>query len=281
MISLSLGPLALPATPLLLLAATIVAAQVARRLTPRAAAMQATDDASPPAPHAGSVVVQAVGMALLVARFAHLAVNWDAYRAEPAALFDLRDGGWHFPSGIVAGLVWVAWQARRRTAWRRALAAGAAAGLALWSAGLATMAALTPRDLPELALTDLASGQPVRLRELAGGRPVVVNLWASWCGPCRREMPMMMAAQQRHPDVAFVFVNQGEAAAAVRRYLDANRLVLEHVVLDRDAALGPALGSGGLPTTVVFDRHGRRTAAHMGLLNGPALATMLGEATAR
>jgi thiol-disulfide isomerase/thioredoxin len=100
---------------------------------------------------------------------------------------------------------------------------------------------------------------------------VVLNLWATWCGPCRRDMPMLAAAQARHPGVAFVFVNQGESADTVRRHLATEGLALDRVLLDRPSALGPALGSGGLPTTVFFDAQGRHAGAHMGLLNRAAL----------
>lgn len=272
MMSIPLGPLALPAAPLVVLVSTLAAAQIARRLTrPGSPA----PGASAPPSHAGSVLVDALLIALVAARLVHMGLHLEAYRAEPWAALDLRDGGWHVASGIAAGLCWIGWQARRRAAWRKGLAAGTLAGLALWAAGHAGLAALLPREMPDLALSDLATGRPVRLRDAAAHRPVVLNLWASWCGPCRREMPALAAAQERHPDVAFVFVNQGESAEAVRRYLEAERLGLSNVLLDAGSRMGPALGSRGLPTTVTFDRNGQRIDAHLGALNGAALSAML------
>jgi thiol-disulfide isomerase/thioredoxin len=270
MLTVPLGPLALPTAPLLVLLAALLATWLADRLTPPAPGPEPAR-----ARAAGSVLLQAVLAGLAAARLAHLLLHADAYRAEPWSSLDLRDGGWHAATGCVAGLGWLAWQAWRRSPWRRALAAGAGAGLALWAAGSLTLAALAPPALPDLTLTDLRTGQPVPLRTAAGGRPVVVNLWATWCGPCRREMPVLAAAQARHPEVLFVFANQGESAATVQRYLDAEGLQLRHVLLDPRSALGPALGSRGLPTTVVFDRDGRRSDAHMGALNGAALAAKL------
>src|SRR5690606_40886240 len=61
-----------------------------------------------------------------------------------------------------------------------------------------------------LALTKLEGGE-VRLPTFIG-QPTVVNLWATWCPPCRREMPVLRDAQQRYPDIAFIFANQGESA---------------------------------------------------------------------
>lgn len=270
MMSIPFGPMALPAAPLLLLSSTWFAAGLADWVARATAPAQTVGRQS-----AGSVLIHSVLWGLGVARVAHLVPHLSAYRADPWAIFDVRDGGWNSWAGLAGSITWVAWQAWRHAAWRRALVAGAAAGLVLWSAGTVSLAALAPRALPDVVVTDLASGAPVRLRELVAHKPVVVNLWATWCGPCRREMPVLAAAQARHPDIMFVFANQGESAEAVRQYLDAERLGLSHVLLDSQSRLGPALGSGGLPTTVFFDRQGRRVEAHMGALHAAALAAML------
>ena len=269
MMSISLGPFALPTAPLLVLLCTLLATWIADRV-----AATRTDTAA--SQSAGTLLTQSVLVALAVARLAHVSLHLGAYRAEPWTLLDVRDGGWNTAAGLLGGAGWMAWQAWRHPAWRRALAISTTAGLVAWSGGTAGLDALAPRDLPDLVLTDLATGQPVRLREVAARGPVVANLWASWCGPCRREMPVLAAAQARHPEVTFILVNQGEQADTVRHYLDAQRLVLSGVLLDTGSRLGPALGSGGLPTPVFFDRQGRRVDAHMGALNGAALATRLG-----
>lgn len=276
MMSIPLGPLALPVAPLLLALCIWLAAWVTDSVT----ATTASQPSAVGRP-AGSVVVHAALVGLLVARVVHLALHLAAYRADPWSIVDVRDGGWHGGAGLAGGVVWITWQAWRHGPWRKALAAGTAAGLASWTMGTVGLAALTPQEIPGLVLTDLATGEPVHLHSLAARGPVVVNLWSTWCGPCRREMPVLAAAQARHPGVVFVFANQGESAEVVRRYLDTERLGLSHVVLDPQSRLGPALGSGGLPTTVFFDSQGRRVDAHMGALNEAALASTLAPVLSR
>jgi thiol-disulfide isomerase/thioredoxin len=128
--------------------------------------------------------------------------------------------------------------------------------------------------LPTVLLTTLA-GEPVDLAGLAAGQPLVVNLWASWCPPCRREMPVLAAAQQQETGVRFVFANQGEGAATAQRYLSASQLALANVVLDPGTALGKAVGSTALPTTLFYDAKGRLVDTHLGELSAASLASKL------
>jgi thiol-disulfide isomerase/thioredoxin len=267
MLSIPLGPLALPVAPVLLLLCAWLAAWTAARLARRSAA-----DA---AEAARRVVTRAVVAGLIAARLAHLALNADAYAAEPLAMLDLRDGGWQAVAGWIAGLAALAWQALRVPGLRRALAGGAAVGAAAWWTASAVLGAPSGRPLPALAFTRLDDGATTDLRRVAQGRPLVVNLWASWCGPCRQEMPVLAAAQQRERGIGFIFVNQGESPATVHAYLARLEVPLREVLLDPASALGPAVGSRGLPTTLFVDARGRLVDAHFGVLNAPALQSRL------
>jgi thiol-disulfide isomerase/thioredoxin len=129
--------------------------------------------------------------------------------------------------------------------------------------------------VPAIAVTEFPGGRATTLDQLRDGRPMVVNLWASWCGPCRAEMPALAAAQQRETGVRFLFVNQGETAAAVQAWLQREGLALQDVWLDGASALGPAVGSQGLPTTLFLDAQGRRVDAHVGMLNEASLIVRL------
>ncbi len=148
------------------------------------------------------------------------------------------------------------------------------AGLALLSLAVALAFWLTRDEragqvLPAFALHTL-DGSPVSLDRYKG-KPAVINLWASWCAPCRREMPVLQAGQAAHPDIHFVFANQGEAAKVVQDYLAQEGLALHHVVLDADGAIARETGTRGLPTTIFLDAQGRVRSVHLGELSRKGL----------
>jgi hypothetical protein len=86
---------------------------------------------------------------------------------------------------------------------------------------------------------------------------------------------VLAAAQRSHPDVAFVFVNQGEAPEVARAFLREQGLALDTVWLDPASRLGPAMGSRGLPTTLFVDAAGRVRLVHLGVINEAGLAARL------
>lgn len=269
MLSLTLGPLALPLPPLLLAAGGAVSLLALRLLAARRPREERDGMAN--------VLWLALGLGLLAARALHVLRHADAYAASPWSVIDIRDGGWHAVAGTVAGLVVVMLRAASQVEWRRPLALSAMAGVIAWQvAGEGVMLRQAgDAALPPVALTALAAGEPSPLPALLDGRPLVINLWASWCGPCRAEMPVLAAAQARERGVRFLFVNQGEAAPTVQAWLARERLALQDVWLDPASALGPAVGSPALPTTLFVDAQGRRVGAHVGVLNEASLRVRL------
>ncbi|HAQ27862.1 MAG TPA: peroxiredoxin, partial [Pseudomonas sp.] len=113
------------------------------------------------------------------------------------------------------------------------------------------------------------------------GKPLVVNLWATWCPPCRREMPVLAEAQRTESDVTFLFVNQGEGERVIADFLDTEGLGLENVLLDTGGRLGQHVGSTALPTTLFYDAEGRQVGSHLGELSRASLARALERLTGR
>src|SRR5690625_671255 len=129
---------------------------------------------------------------------------------------------------------------------------------------------------PSLSALELSTvdAECVNLTSFAG-KLVVVNLWATWCPPCRREMPVFVQAQADYPDVTVVMINQGESIQAINAFLKAEGLELEHVLLDPTSAAMQEVGSRGLPTTLFFDAEGRMVDSHMGEITMPSLKNTL------
>ena len=100
-------------------------------------------------------------------------------------------------------------------------------------------------------------GQPFRLAD-ARGQVVVLNFWASWCEPCREEMPSLELLAERHANDRLVVqaINFRETDGAIARYLAQWPITLP-ILRDRDGAAALAFGARVFPTTVVVDRRGR------------------------
>ena len=107
---------------------------------------------------------------------------------------------------------------------------------------------------PTAALADLA-GKPVTMATFKG-KPVLVNLWATWCAPCIAEMPTLdRAAQALDGKVAVVALNQGDDVAKVQAFLAGKPLAHARPLLDKAMTVSMTL-SANLPTTILYDATG-------------------------
>jgi cytochrome c biogenesis protein CcmG/thiol:disulfide interchange protein DsbE len=107
----------------------------------------------------------------------------------------------------------------------------------------------------------LPGGEAALRRRLAQlrGRPVVVNVWAAWCAPCKQEFPHFQRASVRFGrEVAFLGVNTRDVAGDARSFLDSHWVAYPSYV-DPDEHAAHAVGATiGIPVTVFYDRGGRR-----------------------
>ncbi len=260
-----LGSLVLPTGPLLLLVAWAVAALIAwleRR--------QGRVDV-------GNVLTVLLFIGIFGARLGYILLHWSAYRGHLMDMLALNDGGYSAAAGLLLGtLVAAIWLWQRPTL-RQPLLHSALAGVLIYLLGIGLMGFAKPAvaTLPDLLLSRLDGGS----QSLAAlrGQPVVLNLWASWCGPCRREMPMLVAAANHDHKVRIVLVNEGESIRTIAAFLHQADLSPPEVLLDPRQQLLRLAHSPGLPTTLFLNPTGRVTKVHIGELSAASLQAGINE----
>lgn len=116
--------------------------------------------------------------------------------------------------------------------------------------------------LPDVDVVPLAGGDPVSLADIAG--PAVVNLWATWCVPCRREIPDFEEVHRaRSDEVRFVGVNIGEDAEQAAEFLDEVGATYDQF-LDPQGFAQTGLEAVALPVTIVIDADGEISTRRVG-----------------
>ena len=133
-----------------------------------------------------------------------------------------------------------------------------AASLLIVLSGLLGMAARPPlvgSPAPELTFKDL-QGRDVKLSDLRG-KVVLVNFWATWCKPCKEEMPAMQASYDKLRDKGFVVlaVNELEDTARVAEHIRTHGHTFE-VVMDHNNQVANMYGVVGLPASFLIDPQG-------------------------
>jgi thiol-disulfide isomerase/thioredoxin len=222
-----------------------------------------------------SLLWQTLIVGLVAARLAFVAQYHEAYLASPLGIVDIRDGGWAPLVGFIGAAVFVFVRQLRRPRVRTPLWSALATGAVIWGIGtLALNFGMTQRQtLPPIALISM-DGKPVKLDDFKG-KPTVVNLWATWCPPCVREMPVLHQAQVDHPDVNFVFVNAGESAERVHAWLQMRKLPLKNVLLDATNQTTAHFKTPGFPTTLFFDAGGVLVSVRVGEVSRATLMERL------
>jgi thiol-disulfide isomerase/thioredoxin len=132
---------------------------------------------------------------------------------------------------------------------------------------------------PDLVFED-GEARPVRL-SVFRGRPLLVNLWATWCGPCVVEMPSLDAlAARRTGNLAIIAVSQDTERRKVTDFFAARRFARLQPYLDANMGLMTALRLDTLPTTILYDAQGREVWRMTGMADwqGDRAARLLAEA---
>jgi thiol-disulfide isomerase/thioredoxin len=136
------------------------------------------------------------------------------------------------------------------------------------SGPITSRALIEPQDrkpAPDFTLND-STGAAVTLADFRG-RVVLLNFWATWCAPCRAEIPMLVELQRAHLDGRFAVLGvalDDDGWHAVKPYLEARQIDYPVVVAD-DRIADLFGGLRAVPTTLMIDKQGRIAATHLGL----------------
>ena len=158
----------------------------------------------------------------------------------------------------------IALRPARRRAWALRLASCAAFAVL---AGTASSAIAPQAAAPDFTLHAMG-GSNLRLKEQRG-RVVMVNFWATWCGPCRQEMPQLNRLYEKYKSSGFVLlgVNVDDDVAKAAE-LAAKLGVTFPVLLDTEKTVSKLYDVSTMPSTVIIDRDGKVRYVHKGYLTG-------------
>ena len=96
--------------------------------------------------------------------------------------------------------------------------------------------------------------------------PLLVSLWAVWCQPCKRELPVLQDISRQREDLAILAVNIGDDPETITSFLVENGLSIP-VAIDNNGALLEALDAATVPVTVLFDTDGKILWSHLGVVS--------------
>lgn len=130
------------------------------------------------------------------------------------------------------------------------------------------------QKFPDFTLESL-DGEKITLSELAN-QPIVINFWATWCDPCKEEMPLFEAIYSENSGIVVLGINYNEPANIIRRFVQ-ERGITFPILLDADGKLAERFQVFGFPTTYFIDRDGILRGIYVGQLNEQLILSYLEE----
>lgn len=210
-------------------------------------------------------------MAFLAARLGFVISHWETYQNNPLRIVYIWQGGFDIKLAVVAALLSVLYL----KGWRHRSIGLGALGVTALSIVIAYgfTSKPTAHDLPDFVFQSI-DNESVTLSEHSGDL-LVLNLWATWCAPCRREMPVLEQAIKNYPHIQFYFINQGESEQLVQDFLKEESLEINDVVfLDQSYELSTYYQTLGTPVTLFFKKN-TLVAQHMGEISPEVLSDRL------
>jgi thiol-disulfide isomerase/thioredoxin len=128
-------------------------------------------------------------------------------------------------------------------------------------------------DLDYIMAMKRVDGTVVNLSDF-NGEVILLNFWATWCPPCRAEMPELLQAARDYPDLAMLAVNVRESPESVSQFAEQFRMDVP-VVLDPQGEISDRYNVSGLPTSIFIDADGAITAVRPGAINRAVIDQIL------
>jgi thiol-disulfide isomerase/thioredoxin len=208
------------------------------------------------------------------ARLGHVIAFWPSFSEEPWRILAIWQGGFSVAGAAIGVAIVTAWALWRSLPFVPA-ASALWAGVIVWQVILLDVAPREPVALPAEPLATI-EGESLLLTSLvASDKPIIINLWATWCPPCRRELPMLAAVAEQRDDVVFLLASQGATAAHVSRYLADNDIRPEQVLIDKSGMLARHYGTVGLPVTLFIGTDGLLAHTHVGEISREVLLSRI------
>lgn len=147
------------------------------------------------------------------------------------------------------------------------------------SAGTSPSSTATPAKFTGTDITVYdGSGNKVKLSDYAAGMPVILNLWATWCPPCRAELPYFEKYYKQYGDkIKFMMIDSYEdedQQSSVKKFLKDNSYTFP-VYYDYDYSADKAYGSDAIPMTIILDKNGKVIESHRGRLEESELKALI------
>lgn len=210
------------------------------------------------------------------ARLGHVIAFWSSFAEEPWRILAIWQGGFSVAGAATGAAIVTAWALWRSLPFIPA-ASALWAGVIVWQVILLDIAPREPVALPAEPLATIEGESLVLTSLVASDQPIIINLWATWCPPCRRELPMLAAVAEQRDDVVFLLASQGETAVHVSRYLADNNIRPEHVLIDASGMLARHYGTVGLPVTLFIGTDGLLAHTHVGEISREVLLSRIAQ----
>ena len=226
-------------------------------------------------------------LGLAGARLGFVLANWQAYVGAPWTALYVWQPGYLLSAGVFCGAVYTFWRLLQRPPAERTRHLQAiSGGFAVTALLVSGLFGATRLDLGSSVLREGDTVSNITLRDLEGnrvsledlsGRAVVLNFWATWCPPCRCEMPLLddMNNLYEAQGVTIIGIDVGEPAPVVKRYTESIGVdypiwvdaASNQAEFDDTRALFNRFGGVGFPTTAFIDAEGVIRAKHVGELS--------------